>query len=264
MVVHHARGEDLIEESLKSLEEEFASRFIRIHRNCLVARHELVELRRGSRQAGGAAAWQAAAGSEPPLRGDAEAGTAASVSGPAACGRDCCEATATATATATAGHGSLFYVLGRAGWVAGHAASTSPVSSMAPCSCALSCARGKSGAGRPANPPEACLGPMAPTVPPPHPGPTRPLSTASDSKSIGVIGGQIPFPAEKDLTPEAVGCCLCFFIFLDLPWLAHTETVKAAAAEYGVSAAWMPRPSPRDGFTASLHDPTAPAARLLL
>ena len=46
VVVHHARGEDLIEESLKSLEEEFAARFVRIHRNCLVARHELVELRR--------------------------------------------------------------------------------------------------------------------------------------------------------------------------------------------------------------------------
>ena len=48
VVVHHARGEDLIEESLKSLEEEFANRFVRIHRNCLVARHELLELRRGS------------------------------------------------------------------------------------------------------------------------------------------------------------------------------------------------------------------------
>ncbi|TBR13238.1 MAG: response regulator transcription factor [Lysobacter sp.] len=47
VVVHHARGEDLIEESLKSLEEEFGDRFVRIHRNCLVARHELVELRRG-------------------------------------------------------------------------------------------------------------------------------------------------------------------------------------------------------------------------
>ncbi len=47
VVVHHARGEDLIEESLKSLEEEFGDRFLRIHRNCLVARHELVELRRG-------------------------------------------------------------------------------------------------------------------------------------------------------------------------------------------------------------------------
>jgi two-component system response regulator AlgR len=46
VVVHHARGEDLIEESLKALEEEFAERFIRIHRNCLVARQQLVELRR--------------------------------------------------------------------------------------------------------------------------------------------------------------------------------------------------------------------------
>lgn len=46
VVVHHARGEDLIEESLKSLEDEFGDRFIRIHRNCLVARHELIELKR--------------------------------------------------------------------------------------------------------------------------------------------------------------------------------------------------------------------------
>jgi two-component system response regulator AlgR len=46
VVVHHARGEDLIEESLKSLEEEFHERFVRIHRNCLVARHEIVELKR--------------------------------------------------------------------------------------------------------------------------------------------------------------------------------------------------------------------------
>ena len=48
VVVHHARGEDLIEESLKSLEDEFGERFVRIHRNCLVARQELVELRRGA------------------------------------------------------------------------------------------------------------------------------------------------------------------------------------------------------------------------
>ena len=48
VVVHHARGEDLIEESLKSLEEEFGARFLRIHRNCLVARHEIVELRRAA------------------------------------------------------------------------------------------------------------------------------------------------------------------------------------------------------------------------
>ena len=47
VVVHHARGEDLIEESLKSLESEFADRFLRIHRNCLVAADEFAELRRG-------------------------------------------------------------------------------------------------------------------------------------------------------------------------------------------------------------------------
>ena len=46
VVVHHVHGQDLIEESLKSLEEEFGDRFLRIHRNCLVARHEIVELRR--------------------------------------------------------------------------------------------------------------------------------------------------------------------------------------------------------------------------
>ncbi len=46
VVVHHSRGQDLIEETLKSLEEEFGERFLRIHRNCLVARQELVELRR--------------------------------------------------------------------------------------------------------------------------------------------------------------------------------------------------------------------------
>ncbi len=46
VVVHHAQGEDLIEESLKSLEEEFGERFLRIHRNCLVARDSLKELRR--------------------------------------------------------------------------------------------------------------------------------------------------------------------------------------------------------------------------
>jgi two-component system response regulator AlgR len=48
VVVHHARGEDLIEESLKSLETEFADRFLRIHRNCLVASEEFLELRRGT------------------------------------------------------------------------------------------------------------------------------------------------------------------------------------------------------------------------
>lgn len=46
VVVHHARGEDLIEESLKSLEIEFANIFLRIHRNCLVSQNEFLELRR--------------------------------------------------------------------------------------------------------------------------------------------------------------------------------------------------------------------------
>ena len=46
VVVHHVHGEDLIEESLRSLEEEFGSRFVRIHRNCLVSRGRLQELRR--------------------------------------------------------------------------------------------------------------------------------------------------------------------------------------------------------------------------
>ncbi len=47
VVVHHAHGEDLIEEPLKALEAEFGQQFLRIHRNCLIARDELVELRRG-------------------------------------------------------------------------------------------------------------------------------------------------------------------------------------------------------------------------
>jgi two-component system response regulator AlgR len=36
----------LIEESLKSLESEFGDRFLRIHRNCLIAASALTELRR--------------------------------------------------------------------------------------------------------------------------------------------------------------------------------------------------------------------------
>lgn len=40
--VHHAGGELLIEESLKSLEEEFGERFLRVHRNALVAADQLV------------------------------------------------------------------------------------------------------------------------------------------------------------------------------------------------------------------------------
>lgn len=46
VVVHHARGEVLVEESLKALEDEFGEDFVRIHRNCLVARSKLAGLAR--------------------------------------------------------------------------------------------------------------------------------------------------------------------------------------------------------------------------
>ena len=39
--VHHDGGEVLIEDSLVSLEEEFGDRFVRVHRNCLVARDRI-------------------------------------------------------------------------------------------------------------------------------------------------------------------------------------------------------------------------------
>ena len=42
--VHHAGGEDLIDDSLKSLEEEFADRFVRIHRSVLVAVDKIEKL----------------------------------------------------------------------------------------------------------------------------------------------------------------------------------------------------------------------------
>jgi len=46
VVVHHAKGEVLIEEPLTALEEEFGARFVRIHRNCLVALSKLAGLDR--------------------------------------------------------------------------------------------------------------------------------------------------------------------------------------------------------------------------
>ena len=47
VTVHHRFGEILIEESLKSLEGEFGDRFMRIHRNALVAESWVGGLRRG-------------------------------------------------------------------------------------------------------------------------------------------------------------------------------------------------------------------------
>ena len=37
VTVHHSGGESLIDDALKSLEDEFADNFVRIHRNALVA-----------------------------------------------------------------------------------------------------------------------------------------------------------------------------------------------------------------------------------
>ena len=42
--VHHLHGEDLIDDSLKSLEEEFAEAFVRIHRSALVAVDKIAKL----------------------------------------------------------------------------------------------------------------------------------------------------------------------------------------------------------------------------
>lgn len=46
VIVHHSGGEVLIEEPLKALEAEFGDRFVRIHRNCLVALDKLGGLTR--------------------------------------------------------------------------------------------------------------------------------------------------------------------------------------------------------------------------
>lgn len=47
VTVCHAGGEDLIEESLRQLEHEFGERFVRIHRNALVARDRFGRLEKG-------------------------------------------------------------------------------------------------------------------------------------------------------------------------------------------------------------------------
>jgi len=49
VVIRHADGEALTEESLKSLSKDFPQSFIRIHRSSLVAKTEISELRRNNR-----------------------------------------------------------------------------------------------------------------------------------------------------------------------------------------------------------------------
>lgn len=48
VIVHHAQGQLLVDESLKSLEEEFAELFLRIHRNALVARRRMSGLQKSA------------------------------------------------------------------------------------------------------------------------------------------------------------------------------------------------------------------------
>ncbi|MBL8297131.1 MAG: response regulator transcription factor [Rhodanobacteraceae bacterium] len=48
VVVHHTKGQVLVEDALRGLEEEFGDYFVRIHRNCLVARARMSGLSRSS------------------------------------------------------------------------------------------------------------------------------------------------------------------------------------------------------------------------
>ena len=47
ITVHTAEREYLIEESLNALEKEFAARFVRIHRNTLIAKDAIAGFERG-------------------------------------------------------------------------------------------------------------------------------------------------------------------------------------------------------------------------
>jgi two-component system response regulator AlgR len=49
--------EYLIEESLTALEKEFAPRFVRIHRNCLVAKEAIEGFERGGGEEGESSGW---------------------------------------------------------------------------------------------------------------------------------------------------------------------------------------------------------------
>ena len=60
VTVHTAKREYLLEESLTSLEEEFAARFVRIHRNALVAIAAITGFEKGAApdaEAEGGAQW---------------------------------------------------------------------------------------------------------------------------------------------------------------------------------------------------------------
>jgi two-component system response regulator AlgR len=57
ITIRTAEREHLIEESLSALETEFAARFVRIHRNCLVAKEEIEGFERGGDDNAESAGW---------------------------------------------------------------------------------------------------------------------------------------------------------------------------------------------------------------
>jgi two-component system response regulator AlgR len=57
VTVRTAAQEYLSEESLTALEQEFAARFVRIHRNCLVAKAAIVAFERANNDAGSESHW---------------------------------------------------------------------------------------------------------------------------------------------------------------------------------------------------------------
>ena len=57
ITVRTLEREYLIEESLTALEKEFAARFVRIHRNCLVAKSEIEGFERGGGEEGEGSGW---------------------------------------------------------------------------------------------------------------------------------------------------------------------------------------------------------------
>ncbi|MFZ2525417.1 MAG: LytTR family DNA-binding domain-containing protein [Candidatus Ferrigenium altingense] len=57
VTVRTAEHEYLLEESLTALEKEFAARFVRVHRNCLVAKEEIEGFEKGGGEEGEGSGW---------------------------------------------------------------------------------------------------------------------------------------------------------------------------------------------------------------
>ena len=136
--------------------------------------------------------------------------------------------------------------------------------SMAPCSCALSCAHGKTGVGRPAQP--------ARGVPRAHGanGPASPHRPTSDrSRRLIAVGGCRPWSTHIHATR---GCersdplLTLIFFFLIFRGGRTRKLSKAGRGGFaGVSAPWMARLSPQGRVHGVPREPTPPGqARLLI